>query len=116
MNLVVWKVWVDGNFIKFALFTLDLFDSPLGREPDDLVEGGGDYPHAMNPWLSKGDILGWWAVKYCKDHIELHRTGIDRECDVCHGEILLPIEDNKDGIMVVDVGLIDLNILKCIQK
>ena len=56
-----WKAWPQGIAIAVVgnvLFTLDLFDSLLGREPNDLVEGEGDCPHAMNTWLSKDDVVG----------------------------------------------------------
>ena len=42
---------------RIALLTYDLFDPPLGRELDDLMECGGDYPHTMDPRLSKDEVI-----------------------------------------------------------
>ena len=44
------------------MFTLNFLESPLGREPDDLVEGKGDYPYAMNPRSAKDRVVGRWVV------------------------------------------------------
>ena len=60
-----------------SLLTLDLLDSPVGWEPDDLMEGRGDCPNIVDPRSSKDKIVGRWTNQHNKGHMEVYPTGVD---------------------------------------
>ena len=91
------------------LLTSIFFDTPLDWEPDALMKGGGDYPHVMDPRLSKDDVVGSWAVQHTKGYMEVHSIDVDWKSDISLGELLLPTESGEDARVGVDVGLFILH-------
>ena len=60
-----------------SLLTSDLLDSLLGWEPDNLMKGGGDYPHVVDPRSSNDNIIGGWAIQCHEGYMEVYPIDID---------------------------------------
>ena len=98
------------------MLTSNLLDSLLGREVDDLVEGGWDYPHAMDPQSPEDDVVGRKAVEHHDSYVEVHPTSVDWKSDLPNGVLLPSTNLDEEGGQLMNVRLIDLHFPESIQE
>ena len=59
------------------MLALDFLDPPCCGEPDDLVEGGGECPHVVDPWSAEDHIVGRGAVEHNEGDMEVDFGCVD---------------------------------------
>ena len=76
------------------MLALDFFDTPCCGESDDLVEGGGDCPHVVDPRSTEDHIVSLGAVEHYEGDMEVDSGYVNWESDVPQSELLFAAESD----------------------
>ena len=80
--------------VQCGLLTFDFFNAPCCGEPDDLVKGGGDCPHVMDPRSAKDHLVRRRIVEYYEGDMEFDSGCVEWEGDVPLCEFLFTAESD----------------------